>query len=171
MKLKPDRFFLLSAILLSCTMLILWMFCIQDQNMMFFITLVVLAIFLPYSLSVGKTILLSDDGFTIRFLFIQKSYSWSEVRTCKLEDYTHVYAYRMRYGMGVFISVNQGNRKPWMGPIIQSIIHNPMSSFFVTFYDPKLQDTPYVASGAYCVDENAFLSILEQWNVIVDGFN
>lgn len=171
MKLKPDGTFLLSVVLLSCTMIILEWFCVQGNAIRLIIALVVLAIFLPYSLCVGKTIILSIDGFTIQFLFIRKYYSWNEVRTCKLEDYTHIHAYRIRYGMGVFISANQGSRKPWMGPILQSLLHNPMSSFFVTFYDPTLQDTHYVVPGAYCVDKNSFLSILEQWNVFVGGTN
>ena len=132
--------------------------------------LVFLSLMLPYTLVwwivFGKTLIFHKDGCTIKFLFFEKRYLWSDIQVKQYANYTGSFRkYSLPYSSGAEFCLKPRYKKKTMGFDAFNFF-NPWSFFFVFFYPegyPKNQIKKYYQY--YVVDESEFRSRLQEWGV------
>ena len=113
-----------------------------------------------------RTIEIDRSGCTVRFLFFRRHYTWSELRTKRIEDYRHrLFGRGDVYEKGVVFSTRENFHTPEMISILAhlSACINPFC-FFVVLFKPSAKNGLKV----YEVDEQEFMSIMKEYGVDLD---
>lgn len=114
-----------------------------------------------------RTLIMDEEGCTVKFLFIKKKYRWDELKVKRIEKYMHRYGYKSLPYNGSAVFSKKKIRKPKrMDPADYSMLVHPFSFFYVRFHSEKpLQKWTVYASPDYEVDEDEFRELMKKWNV------
>ena len=126
-----------------------------------------LALVFLYWISTGRTLVLDENGCTIRFLWFKKLHRWDDLQEKSVADYKDVAARPMPYHGGVVFAAKRMKRIGSAHPIYYSALR-PFSSFYIYFRPEHLSEhRSYVK--LYTVDEAVFREKMACWGVILDG--
>lgn len=122
---------------------------------------------IPYSIIIGREIVMDAEGCTISFLCFRCWYKWDELVIKRIENYNRV-TYKSPYNKAVIFSKSQLKKPAWMKPDEYMMVpfHTPF--FFVYFFpqsktlrSDKLNSWPLIS----CVDESLFISRMKEWGI------
>lgn len=114
----------------------------------------------------GRTIRVDADGCTVKFLVFKKFYSWSELKTKRIEDYRQRLGKYDSYKKGVVFSKKANFHTPeslTLSLYLQFCL-NPFRFFFVLF-----KPTAKNEFKCYEVDEQDFMDKMKEYGVVLDG--
>ena len=123
---------------------------------------------IPYSICMGRTIVLSAKGCTIYFLGYHKSYLWEQLKCKRVED---CYNYRsreiVRYKKMVTLSTRHLKKRRVLQPTAFTLLFRPFSGVYFYFKsDIKEQDKSFYRDlRMYEVDETLFWEKMKEWGV------
>ena len=128
-----------------------------------------LCVLLPYTLVwwfvFGKTIVLDEEGCTIKFFCFQKRYLWSDFQTKQYAKYSGSFRrYSLPYASGAEFCLKSQRKKKTMGFDAYSFFH-PWTFFFVFFSECDSKDRIKMWYSYYVVNESEFRSKLQEWGV------
>ena len=137
-----------------------------EFSFIIFMTLINI-ILVRYWISIGRTLIMNEEGCTVKFFWYSRTYSWSELETKQIEDYTHSYGGRQPYKAGAIFYHKQTKKPSWLPPDGWSVFLHPFSFVFVLF-NPHVEYKAAVAypyPDAYLVEETEFRKKMAEWNV------
>lgn len=120
---------------------------------------------LRYWIATGRTIVISENGCTVSFLWYKKHYLWEELKTKQFGDYKGCYGYRSPYQGGAEFSPSCIRKPVWLMPTEYSVLVHPLSYVFVYFRPNKLSTIDAQYPMIYTVDEVVFRTKLKEWGV------
>lgn len=124
--------------------------------------LTVLLVLVPYTVSVGRTIILRESGCEIKIGPYSKSYAWEDFSTIRMES--SWFAIRLPYhNGGMFFSARRMRKPTWFDPMMYSFLH-PIASFTV-FFSSNENQTKRGTPGFYEYDKHELMQRLDQWGV------
>ena len=131
--------------------------------------LVFLSLMLPYTLVwwivFGKTLIFHKEGCTIKFLFFEKRYLWSDIQVKQYANYTGSFRkYSLPYSSGAEFCLKSQRKKKTMGFDAYSFFH-PWTFFFVFFSEGDSKNRIKKWYSYYVVNESEFRSKLQEWGV------
>ena len=114
-----------------------------------------------------RTLIMDEEGCTVKILFIKKKYHWDELKVKRIEKYMHKYGYKSLPYNGCAVFSKRKIRKPKrMHPADYSMLVHPFSFFYVCFHSDKpLQKWVSYYPPDYEVDEDEFRELMKKWNV------
>ncbi len=124
-------------------------------------------------IALRRTIIMSESGCTIKFLWYTKTYKWSQLKIKRIENYSKSYGYKDYYTSGALFSPSKIHKPRWLKPATYCGLIHPLSVVFVYF---KFTPTEQLAKilkydrvpDIYTVEESLFREKMEEWNVILD---
>lgn len=105
-----------------------------------------------------RTIIMDEEGCTIRLLMFHRIYKWEEIRIKRIES---GYISRSRPMQGVFFSVDLRRKQERMDPQLYCALHNPFRCFFIYFVDENIKKSHHPMG----VSRKEFFEKMDQWNV------
>lgn len=119
-----------------------------------------------YWISVGRTLILDAEGCTVQFLGIRRTYKWADLKTKRIEDYSHSLGHRQPYTAGAIFYKKRASKPSWLMPAEYSMFVHPFSFFFV-YFDPRIQykKWDYRCPNIYVVEESVFRKTMADWKV------
>lgn len=130
------------------------------------LVLIITILILRFWVAVGRVLVFDENGCTVKFLWFSRSYTWEELNTKHIVDMKNLLGYRQPYSAGAIFSTKDVRIPKLLMPAYYCAYVHPFEFFFV-YFDPKLPcekwDTP--PFRVYVVDENDFLSHMENWGV------
>lgn len=134
--------------------------------------LISLLLIFRYWIVFGRTIIMDKDGCTISFWGISKKYKWDELKTKRIENYSHRLRTRHQpYTKGAIFSPKHVRNPLKLMPIEYSVFHLvPSIRFFgyiFVFFDPHFAG-PAVQPDIYEVEEAEFRKCMAEWNVDIE---
>ena len=119
-----------------------------------------------YWLSTGRTLIMDEQGCTVRFLCFHRTHRWENLQEKSVADYKSLSHQPMPYHGGVVFSARKMKNTSASHPVYFSALR-PLSSFYVYFKPVHSGDNSYVK--LYTVDESAFLQKMNEWGISLDG--
>ena len=130
-------------------------------------------IFICWVISVGKTIIMNENGCTLKLWQYKKIYTWIELKEKYIEN-CKSYTTSDPYSVTVIFSIKKLNKSKTMLPTTYNIFFHPFSfSFFYVYF--KVKDMhwesliPY--PEIYPVDEKEFLDKMQEWGIELEIYN
>ena len=121
---------------------------------------------LLYLLSMGKTLILDDEGITVTCLIYRKRYRWDELQVKRFFYCGTANRYEIPI-FGAEFSVKPVHRSKRMMPSAYSLLFRPISYLYVYFQS----DHPYMQRRGidlpYACNEQELKKLLMQWKVFV----
>jgi hypothetical protein len=114
----------------------------------------------------------SEKGCTIHLLWRKKFYSWDQISSRYLDDFTgtHFRFHEHEFNEGIFFSIYPYKRKKWLGIEAYCVFSHPFTHFYVLFptkrmleFEKERKDLELLTPNL--VDREKFLSLLAQWGV------
>lgn len=175
MRIKSDAsfhwmmFFCLMCIFSLCAILF---FCLQAPFLyvlLIFLLPTLLFIF-PLWYAGGQTLIMSQEGIEIKFLFLSRFFSWNDLKMIRYEAYKRA-NYKSPYQEAVIFSRNVIHKPTWMKPL-EYCFFSPYSFSSVHFlplnsslYTDKINGYPLV----HCVDKDEFFHLMNNWNIKIEN--
>ena len=115
----------------------------------------------------GRTLIIDENGCTVKFLCFKKRYRWKELKTIRIEDYRDCHEDGTPYQKGIIFSKHERvHRHKWFKPLERSIVWgNPFRFFFVYFKPTEERKNRFPFPKVYEVDEEEFIALLSEWGV------
>ena len=116
----------------------------------------------------GKTIYINETGCTVKLWFYKKTYSWSELKTKRIENFDQRLCGRGDpYVRGVVFSTKSNFKTPELIAIETYLMCclNPFA-FFVVLFQPHDSHTRMVHT--YEVDEETFMEKMESFGITIE---
>ena len=85
----------------------------------------------------GRTFILSQQGYTVKFLLFSRFYPWEETKTKSFEDYTNALGYRQPYLKGAIFTSRSIRKPSRLKPADYCFWTHPFSFCFSVFICPK----------------------------------
>ena len=128
------------------------------------ITFLLYFIVLRFWVSVGRTFIFEDSGCTVKFLFLEKHYSWGKLHTKQTVDYKNAFGYRVPYVAGAIFTTKPIKTPLRLKPAQYSFLFHPFCFCFVNF-NPHIQyrKLDYKTPDVYLVEETEFLEKFSQY--------
>ena len=148
-----------SAVMIPCDIMIWRAF---DNKIFAIVFVLVSSIYLIREwISLGRTIHITNQGLKISFLFFTKEYSWSQLKTKRIADYSKAFGSGDNSGRGIDFSVHERNCKG-IKPIDYSVWFHPFTYVFVAFEQEKKDNNRYryFYTYTYIANEKALLDIV-----------
>ncbi len=153
------------------TLLIIFVLLIYRQYNIFFLCvylLILIIAIIQALISYRRTLIMDEEGCTIKFLWFTHKYKWTELETKRIEDYTNALRYMEPYGKGVIFYKKRVRKPKWILPSHYNIFIHPFSFFFVYFdphIDSRIIKKKRAKQALYCVEESEFLKQMAEWGV------
>ena len=160
---KTERaYWSLSIVLAICTILAS-MLLYRESNSV----LVPAIVYLPGGLlcllqwvAAGKTLIFSENGITISFLWYAKKYRWEDLKTKRYVNYKNKLGYRNPCLGGAEFSPKRVKHLRHKSADYCTLLH-PCSFFYVSFKPKSKSQYPV----SYAVNETKFRNQLSQWGI------
>ena len=125
------------------------------------------SLILLYWISTGRTLVMDEQGCTVRFLCFRRTHRWESLQEKSVADYKDISHKPMPYHGGVIFSSRKMKNAGASHPVYFSALR-PFSSFYV-YFSPKhtVGENSYVK--LYTVEESTFRDKLASWGVVLDG--
>ncbi len=170
MKIKPSNScYGIITLFFLCDILICVAFIGGKINII--LTCIVFVFFFSYTIkfwiTYGRTLIMDEEGCTVKFLGFSRKYKWTELKTKRIEDYTRALSYREPYTGGVIFYKKRTRKPQWITPANYSFCVHPFTFFFV-YFTPNTSapvGSYHYRMKVYEVNENEFLNQFKEWNV------
>ena len=152
----------------------------KASNMSFEAVLLLLSMpLIPYSIflilcpSRERTVEMSAEGCTVRFLWYKKFYRWDELQVKRLADYRYCnwgwnrYAKVIEYDEGAEFSPKSVKRREGTSPPSYCVWH-PLTYIYVNFQNKASKETGKLSEHICEVDKEFFLAKMAEWGVILE---
>ncbi|MBQ3004412.1 MAG: hypothetical protein IJD88_00630 [Clostridia bacterium] len=174
MELKPSKLcYTYVIMLLVCTILICFAF--LEQKFGFIATAIPVCFLLLFTIrfwiTYGRTLIMDEEGCTVKFLCFRRKYKWTELKTKRVEDYTRALRYREPFTGGVIFCKKRTRKPKWLTPSNHCMLVHPFSFFFV-YFDPHTnvpEGSYHYQIKAYVVEKEKFLKQMKEWNVDLEN--
>ena len=132
--------------------------------------------YIKCAISIGRTIILNENGCTITFLKYKKTYGWDKFCVKRLESYREPITVIPRGSFkwnGVILYSHNTIKPKNFNPELYSLFFAifPFSYIFISLVPTKVEK--YHASYArlkFQVNEDNFLSKMREWNVEIEDY-
>lgn len=121
---------------------------------------------LRYWVATGRRITMDKNGYTVSFLWWNKTYRWEEIAVKRIVNLENCYEYRSpSYRAGAYFS-----QKPLRGPkriklATYCMLFHPFSFVFV-YFKPQKEMAVKGYPMLYVVDETQFRERMREWHVL-----
>lgn len=134
-----------------------------------FLYVVTLAYLLFVCISYERTVEMSAEGCTVRFLWYEKFYRWDEMQVRRLADYSECRwgkALCVRYSEGAEFSPKRVRRRESQPPQFYCQSH-PLTYIYVNFRNKAAEEFPRLEHVCEA-DKEVFLAKLSEWGVVLE---
>lgn len=131
-------------------------------------------LFLQTWVAIGRTLFFDRNGITVKFLIFTKTYTWKELKTKRIENYSDRLRINHAYNKAAVFSPKIIRNPLKLYPINYNIFAvlftNPFKYMFI-YFDPyhgqkKFErDMPYT----YMVDEAEFKKCMRDWHIDIEN--
>lgn len=148
-------------------------YAVIEKNPSILILLIVSALLFRAWIVFGRTLFFDQNGCSIKFLCFKKKYSWDELKTKRMENFSNSVGYREQpFVSGVVFCPHQVKRPYWIKPASFNFVFHSFDFFFVYFSQPNVFDKQTNAyTPIYLVEKELFLEKLKQWNVAIENLD
>ena len=157
------------ACLFACDLCALWLFLSMEIGL---VTPIVLFIYCLQAtfydwISSCRVLIMTEQGCTVRFLWISRFYAWSDLKMKRCIDYTNHFRTHVYKAIVVFSPVERSIPK-WMFADEYCQLVRPFSCFFVTFKSERaISKWARVQPDLYVVNERDFRKKMMEWGVVL----
>jgi hypothetical protein len=114
----------------------------------------------------------SEKGCTIHLLWRKRFYSWDQISSRYLDDFTGTYFrfHQYEFNEGIFFSIHPYKRPKWLAIEPYCVFSHPFTNFYVLFptrrmleFEKERKDLELLTPNL--ADREKFLSLLDSWGV------
>ena len=169
MEIKPSKEYNRISISLLCIALSFLVICFFSfdfgRAFITIMTIILIAFIFAFWVSSCRTIIMDSEGCSVRFLFIEKTYKWTELNA-EMIQYDGMLGYRDPYLEGIVFCKKNKIRKPkFLKPSLYSVFVNPFKFFNVNFKPDFKYNKSVCCPDLYVVSKDEFLEKMNEWGV------
>lgn len=121
---------------------------------------------LCYWMALGRTLVFSEKGLEVRFLWIVRTYAWEQIKARNYVDCTNSIGHRSPYTHGAEFQRSCPYRPKWLKPGEFSIYVRPWSYVFVYFPPKNRPGRRSENAPRYEVDETTFRNTMSELGIL-----
>ena len=172
-KCSKNNYLYLALTTVCCVLAgILAWFRFRSTSAVILVTIPAFLIILRFFITTSRTIIMEQEGCTIKFLWAKKTYRWDQLQTKKvinLTDYHGTYVHHARCAVLSPLYVKNPFK---LMPLEYNTFYLPPNlsiwGYFFVYLDSKPKELK-VSDNTYVVNETEFVRLMKEWNVDVEN--
>ena len=144
---------------------------IHDKSLLALVLLAPTILLIRAWVVLGRTLIFSKEGCTVKFMFYSKTYKWQELKTKQIKDFSNGISYKEQpFKQGTIFCSKSINFPKKLKPAGFNYLYRPFGFFFVYFKPCSnyYANKSLLYSDLYVVNEDEFRNNLKKWKVDIE---